>query len=194
MNNEEKPFWKNVNIPVYPNSLWNNTDSLSIEETILYWRRTFPPVGTNSSFQQLLIRQTCTEPHCARDVCPEKLNYNITSVFSWKDWERAVVATAVLVVLLLSIAVFVCLKIHHCLLKHRQQVFMDSHHPYERLLSEQEYGPLSVRPTTCSTSNIKHYFNLSISLPSFRLWVGTQLRARTSAIQCHFRGANTRYV
>ena len=67
---QEPGRWSNYHIPVWKSPLWDHKDRLSIRDAIGFW--------INNTGNPLHIRQTCVEPHCDVNVCPDKIAYVVS--------------------------------------------------------------------------------------------------------------------
>ena len=141
---QQSGYWASVQIPVFSSPQWGGNNTITIQQSIAAWRRTFANLSSNESpTERILARQSCHEPHCIRHVCPESFDTSIDKSLQWLIVGRIVVVACVLAILVCSIAMWLFLKLHYCCLHHRQRNYLDNHTFY-RNHSMTDAGPYSV--------------------------------------------------
>ena len=142
---QQPGYWTSVQIPVFPSPQWDGQTTITIHQSIATWRTTFANLTADDTpAERVLVRQSCHEPHCRQEVCPESFNTGIDKSLQWIFEGRVVVVVCVLGILACSIAMWLCLKLHYCCLHHRQRNYLDSHALYRNLNSGTDAGPYSV--------------------------------------------------
>ena len=142
---QEPGYWTSVNIPISPSPQLHGKSTITIHDSIEAWRKTFANLNTNETLtQRILVRQSCHEPHCQQQVCPETFNTSIDKSVQWVFEAQIAVVVCVLAILMGSMAMWLCLKLHYCCLHHRQRNYLDNHALYRNLSNATEAGPYSV--------------------------------------------------
>jgi ABC-type multidrug transport system ATPase subunit len=130
---QEANRWRSISMPVWPSPLWNGTTRLTIQDTIDFWRGASCVGGRNSeNCSPLHVRQSCLEPHCDINVCPDRINYEVSRGHLWEIYENVLVAIFVLVIAALSFFFFVFLKTHYFIVNQFQQRHI-TNHTYSKL-------------------------------------------------------------
>lgn len=142
---QQPGYWTSVKIPVSPSPHSDGKNTITIHDSIKAWRSTFANRSANETLtERILVRQSCHEPHCQQGVCPEAFNTSIDKSAQWVFQAQIAVVVCVLFILMGSMAMWLCLKLHYCCLHHRQRKYLENHAPYRNLSNATEAGPYSV--------------------------------------------------
>ena len=142
---QQPGYWTSVKIPVSPSPQSDGKNTITIHDSIKAWRSTFANHSANETLtERILVRQSCHEPHCQQGVCPEAFNTSIDKSAQWVCQGQIAVVVSVLLILMGSMAMWLCLKLHYCCLHHRQRKYLENHAPYRNLSNATEAGPYSV--------------------------------------------------
>lgn len=142
---QQPGYWTSVKIPVSPSPQSNGKNTITIHDSIKAWRSTFANRSANETLtERILVRQSCHEPHCQQGVCPEAFDTSIDKSAQWVFQGQIAIVVCVLLILMGSMAMWLCLKLHYCCLHHRQRKYLENHAPYRNLSNATEAGPYSV--------------------------------------------------